>query len=85
MAFEDWKKLENGDIMACPLTGYQTATFAQSAIAVKLDYAVAGDRYDAPSGVAQLALTPHQAIELAQALQRAADRILQIKPAGPLS
>lgn len=83
--FDDWKKDGKGDISVHPLMGFATAVFAQSSIGVKLDFPLEGDRIETPSGNLQLVLTPHQAIEIAQALQRAANTILNMKPTGKLS
>ena len=83
--FDDWKKDDAGNISVSPLVGYGMATFAESSIGLKLDFLIAGDQFEKPSGNLQLVLAPPQAIELAQALQRAAERILNLKPTGRLS
>lgn len=82
MAFEDWKKDETGNITVNPLAGYGMAVFAETTICAKLDFLHAGDEFESPSGSVQLGMTPLQAIELAQALQRAADKILSQRPTG---
>jgi hypothetical protein len=83
--FEDWKKDARGNISVNPLVGFSTMIAAETAIGVKLDYLVDGDKFEKPSGGLQLVLTPSQAEELAQALLTAANKVLQTKPTGLLS
>ncbi|WP_441228060.1 chemotaxis protein [Tardiphaga sp. 20_F10_N6_6] len=80
--FDDWKKDETGNISVNPLVGYSTMIAAETAIGVKLDYLVAGDKFETPSGGLQLVITPIQAQQLAQALLTAAEKVLSIKPRG---
>jgi hypothetical protein len=78
--YDDWKKDAGGNFLTSPLVGYSTLIAAETAICLKLDYLVEGDRFEKPSGNLQLVVTPVQAQELAQALLRAADKVLQTRP-----
>jgi hypothetical protein len=80
--FDEWKKDDAGNISVNPLVGYSTMIAAGTAIGVKLDYLVEGDKFEAPSGGVQLVITPPQAQELARALLTAAEKILNTKPTG---
>jgi hypothetical protein len=78
--FEDWEKDESGNFKVNPLTGWATLIAAETAVCVKLDYLLEGDRLEKSSDSVQLILTPPQAQEVARALLGAADKILKIQP-----
>ena len=79
MAFEAGPK---GIIDLCPLLGWDTAILAGSACGLRLSYApdLAAIRTGGRS--LQLSMTPIQALELAHALRRMAERAMATPPAG---
>jgi hypothetical protein len=80
--YENWKKDTSGNFIVNPLVGCETVIAAETAICLKMDYLVGGDERGTPSGSLQLLVTPPQAQELAQALLKIADKVLQTRPTG---
>jgi hypothetical protein len=72
----DFELDEHGDVIVNPLIGWKTATVANSAVVLEVQYA------DCPVGLEngrnslQLVLTPLQSLELAEGLTREVRRIL---------
>jgi hypothetical protein len=79
--FDNWDKDAKGNYNVNPLTGSSTMLF-ETAIGLRLEHLVDGDSFLKPSGFVQLIVTPVQAQELAAALLKAADKILNAKPTG---
>lgn len=75
MDFEDWDRLPNGDLIAHPLTGYASASFATHGI-LRVSYYpdAAAASAQRPSAV-QLGMSASQARDLASALTRMADHL----------
>jgi hypothetical protein len=72
---------ENGDIITCPVIGWNTGIMAESAILLAIDYIETLEEFAAGGKSVQLALTPPQALELSGKLSSLANRLLQ--PPGP--
>lgn len=79
---EKWTKDSDGNIKVSPLVGYEIAPAMETAIVVRLELLNETDQVENPTGSAQIVVTPHQAIELAQVLLRKAEQILAMKPEG---
>jgi hypothetical protein len=75
-----WELGDDGNIIVFPLTGYSMQIGMGMAVMLQAQYGNPGDARDKPSGRLPLIMTPAQANELAQALQRAASRIDQSSP-----
>ncbi|MGH6728175.1 MAG: hypothetical protein ACREB8_16775 [Pseudolabrys sp.] len=75
-----WELDKDRNIIVFPLTGYSTQIGMGTAVMLQLQYGKPGDSREKPSGRLPLVLTPAQANELAQAIQRAASKIDQSSP-----
>jgi len=75
MAFEADSE---GNIIACPLTGYAVAEAWGTALLTRLEFLSVKDGREI-SGSVQILLGPAQAIELAKLLSEKAERILAQK------
>lgn len=74
----------DGNIITHPFTGYTVAPVADTAILARLEYVENEDQLRTGGGKAvQLILTPPQALELADALAKNANRILGQRTSGP--
>lgn len=73
----DWQLNEQGNVILPPLISYQTAVAAEMGCAMQLLIAKPGETPQTASLIVQLAMTPAQALELAEALQQMANHILQ--------
>lgn len=72
-----WELSAEGNIIVFPLTGYSMQTAAGMTVMLQVQYAKPGDPLSKPSGRLPLVLTPAIAVELAQALQHGASKIVQ--------
>ena len=86
----EWDKNEIGEIVICPLEGYETATFQlaqmkHSACLVRLEYIANAGKPNQSAAAIQLSMTPARARELAQELLSLAERPHVPKQGGPFS
>jgi hypothetical protein len=79
---DNWTKNPDGSISVLPLVGWEIGPAMDMALIVRLELLNREDEFGKPTAAAQLIVTPHQAIELAQVLLRNAERILALKPEG---
>ncbi len=72
-----WDTRANGDIMLCPLMGYDTALLAGAACGLRVIFARDEAALRTGGEVVQLALSPKIALELSDSLRRMAELALQ--------
>jgi hypothetical protein len=67
---------QQGNIISFPVIGWTTATFAGTAVLLAIDYAESAKDMETGGKSVQLALTPHQALELGERLTTLAKHVL---------
>lgn len=70
MAFEDWDKSEDGNIIVRPLAAYDLATVAGMTVLLRLRYLNPGDAPQTPTGCLQLGISGSQLVPLIEDLMR---------------
>jgi hypothetical protein len=79
---DNWAKNPDGSISVLPLAGWELGPAMDMALIVRLEFLNREDESGKPTAAAQMIVTPHQAMELGQALLRNALSILALKPEG---
>ena len=73
---------KNGNIATCPVLGWTTGTLAEVGIILALDFAEKPEDIQTGGRSVQLALTPQQALQLAEKLTALAKIILEAPQKG---
>ena len=72
----------NGLVVTRPVLGWTTATVAETAVILQIQYSERPADMNTGGKSLQFVLTPPQCLELAEVLTQKAKRILDQKPAG---
>jgi hypothetical protein len=83
MTTDDLEKDASGKIVTRPIMGFTTAPIADMAILFKVRYAETPEQVKTGGKSIQFALSPDQALSLAQMMTTQARRILDQKPGSP--
>lgn len=78
---DEWAKDERGNIIVCPLVGYEAAIAFGTGIAVRLEFVDQPVEPGSPILAVQLAMTPAQAEEFGRVLLQTAERIVRMSSA----
>ena len=81
----DFKRDADGNIFADATVEYAVRDIAGSSVFVALVTASSPQEFAEGGKVTQIALTPHQALEIAEKMQKCAQFLLAQKPASPVN
>ena len=78
---DHWTKNARGKLIVFPMLSFEMGILAGSAVALRLRFARSEAEISKPKSL-QLSIGPHDAIEFAKAITRAAEKILEQRGKG---
>ncbi|HTO41114.1 MAG TPA: hypothetical protein VL026_09085 [Rhizomicrobium sp.] len=80
---DDLEKNAEGKIITCPVKGFTSAAIADMSVFLQVRYAQTPEQLKAAGKVIQFAMTPQQALTLAEMMTKQARHILDQTPSTP--
>jgi|GEM_PF-5500212 len=80
---EDLETTADGKVITCPVKGFTSAAIAEMSVFLQVRYAENPDQLKTTGKNIQFAMTPQQALTLADMMTKQARHILEQKPSSP--